>query len=194
MSNIKVIKSIRAKTSLSFKDIKKAVEKLNTSDEDKIIKHLREQGSLKMEKRQDRQTSEGFIFTYVHEGRVGVMLEIRSETDFVSRGEAFQQLGKDVALHIAAMQPKFIKAEEMDAEFVKKEMEIAKVLLEKEGKPAEIIDKILAGKERKLAQEVCLLEQSFLKDTKITVEQYLMQVSQTVGEKLEITRFTTYTL
>jgi len=194
MANMELVKSIRNKTLLSLKDINKAIDELQTTDEDKIIAHLREQGALKMEKRQDRQTSYGAIFSYIHEGRIGVLLEVRSETDFVARSESFQELGKNLGLHIAASQPKFVKIEEMDQNFVASEMEIARHLLENEGKPANMIEKILEGKKSKLAEEVCLLEQSYIKNPDIKIKQLVMEVSQSTGEKLEITRFTIYSL
>lgn len=192
--SIELVKSIRAKTSLSLKEIKKAIEELGSADEQSIIDHLRKQGALKAQKRQDRQTSEGGVFCYSHEGRIGVMAEVRCETDFVSRGDDFQQLGKDLTLHIAAMQPKFVAADEMDQDFVDKEMEVARAQLVDEGKPAEIIDKILEGKKGKLAEEVCLLAQPFFKDSKKSVGDIITEAIQTTGEKIEVARFTTYSM
>lgn len=194
MSNIEIIKSIREKTGLSLKDIKKAVEELNTNDEQTVIKHLREQGALKAQARQDRQTNQGLVTAYVHEGRIGVLLEMKSETDFVSRGDAFGQVAKDICLHIAATQPKFIRPEDADQEYINSEMEIAKKQLENEGKPAEMVEKILNGKKNKILEEVSLLSQPFLKDSSKTVQQIVDELSQTTGEKIEITRFTCYVL
>jgi elongation factor Ts len=194
MSAIEIIKSIREKTGLSLKDIKKAVTAMPDSSEDQIIDHLRKQGVLKQQSRQDRVTSQGSIFSYVHEGRIGILLEIKCETDFVSRSDVFQEFGKDVSLHIAAYQPQFLSEEEVTADFIDKELEIAKSQLEQEGKPAEIIDKILEGKKRKINEEVTLLNQSFLKDPDKKIKDVVAEVGQTTGEKVEITRFTIMTL
>lgn len=192
MSQIEVIKKIREMTGLSLKDIKAAVEKLNTEDEDKIITYLREQGALKISGRQDRQTGQGRIFTYVHEGRIGVMIELRCETDFVSRGDVFKQYGNDICLHVAAMQPMFLKTDDVHQEFVDKEMDIAKKLLLDEGKPADKIDMILGNKMNKIKEEVSLLAQAFFKDAKKTVQDIVNELSQATGEKVELTRFTIY--
>jgi elongation factor Ts len=192
MSSIEVIKKIREMTGLSLKDIKNAVEHLKTEDEDKIITYLREQGSLKMAGRQDRATGHGRIFTYVHEGRIGVMIELRSETDFVSRGDVFKQYGNDICLHVAAMQPMYLRVEDVHQEFVDKEMDIAKKLLLDEGKPADKVDMILTNKLQKIKEEVSLLSQAFFKDSKKTVQDIINEVSQTTGEKIELTRFVLY--
>lgn len=192
MSSIEVIKKIREMTGLSLKDIKNAVEKLQTEDEEKIITYLREQGSLKMASRQDRATGNGRIFTYVHEGRIGVMIELRCETDFVSRGDTFKQYGNDICLHIAAMQPMFLKADDVHQEFVDKEMDIAKKLLLDEGKPADKIDMILQNKMKKIKEEVSLLSQPFFKDSAKTVQDIVNEISQSTGEKVELVRFVIY--
>lgn len=192
--SLALIKKIRENTGLSLADIKKAIDTLETDDEKAIIKYLREQGSLKAEKRSDRQTNEGGIFSYIHEGRIGVMVKIKCETDFVSRGEDFKKLGDDVTLHLAANQPKFLSPEDVDQGFITSELEIAKKQLIDEGKPEAILGKILEGKKAKLTKEVSLLSQPFLLNTDITVAQLVLEVSQTTGEKIEISEFVTYTL
>jgi elongation factor Ts len=192
--SIEIIKTIREKTGLSLKDIKSAVDHLQTEDEQKIITYLREQGALKAQNRQDRQTGQGLISSYIHEGRIGVLLEMRCETDFVSRGEIFATAAKNICLHIAATQPKFVRGEEADQSFVESELAIAKTQLMEEGKPEAMIEKILAGKKNKILEEVCLLTQPYFKDTSRTVQQILDELSQTTGEKVLITRFTLYTL
>ncbi len=194
MSSIEIIKTIREKTGLSLKDIKNAVDHLQTEDEAKIIKYLREQGALKAQNRQDRQTGQGLISSYVHEGRIGVLLEMRCETDFVSRGAAFGEVGRNICLHIAATQPKFVRPEDADQAFVESELAIARTQLVEEGKPEAMIEKILAGKKNKILEEVCLLTQPYFKDTARTVQQVIDELSQVSGEKVEITKFTIYTL
>ncbi len=194
MSNIEIIKSIRNKTGLPLKDINKAIEAVGTDSEEKIITYLREQGVLKQQARQDRDTSNGGIFAYSHDGRLGVLVELRCETDFVARSESFQELGNDIALHIAAFQPKFVSPEYVDPEFINKELDIARKQLELEGKPQDKIEIILQGKKKKISEEFSLLTQPFIKDTKITVAQAIAQVVQVTGEKIEVTRFTIFSL
>jgi elongation factor Ts len=192
--SIELIKSIRAKTGLPFKDIQKAIEHLESNDEEVIITHLREQGVLKQQARQDRETNQGGIFTYVHDNRLGVMLEVKCETDFVSRSDVFKEFGQDIALHIAAFQPKFVSSDQVDQEFVDKELEISKQQLLNEGKPEDKIAMILEGKKKKLVEEFSLLSQSFLKNPEVSVQDLLASVSQSTGEKIAITRFVIYTL
>jgi len=194
MSNIELIKSIRNKTGLPLKDISKAIEILGVVDEDKIITYLREQGVLKQQARQDRTTTNGSIFAYVHSGRIGVLVELRCETDFVARSAAFQELGNDLAMHIAAFQPKFLTPEQVDSEFLNKELDIARKQLEAEGKPKDKIELILQGKQKKIAEENALLTQPFLKDPKITVAQKIVEITQVTGEKIEVNRFVVFTL
>ena len=194
MSNIELIKSIRNKTGLPLKDISKAIEILGVVDEDKIITYLREQGVLKQQARQNRTTTNGSIFAYVHSGRIGVLVELRCETDFVARSAAFQELGNDLAMHIAAFQPKFLTPEQVDSEFLNKELDIARKQLEAEGKPKDKIELILQGKQKKIAEENSLLTQPFLKDSTITVAQKIVEITQVTGEKIEVNRFVVFTL
>jgi elongation factor Ts len=187
--SISLIKSIREKTNLSFKDIKKAVDSMPDADQEQIIDHLRKQGVLKQQSRQDRVTAQGAIFSYVHESRIGVLLEIKCETDFVARSDVFKQMGNDICLHIAAYQPAFISEADMSQEFITKELEIAKEQLLQEGKPENIIEKILDGKKSKIIEDNTLLHQQFLKDPTKQVTEYLAEVMQATGEKMEIAKF-----
>jgi elongation factor Ts len=192
--SIELIKSIRNQTGLPFKDIKKAIEELKTDSEEKIITHLREQGLFKSQSRQDRSTNQGGIFTYSHESRLGVMLEIKCETDFVSRNEAFKELGLDLCLHIIAYQPQAIDETGISQEYIEKELSIAKTQLLNEGKDESKIEMILTGKKNKIVSESSLIKQPFLKDPKLTVEQYIASVSQSTGEKIVVSRFVVYNL
>ncbi len=192
--SISLIKTIREKTGLSFKDIKKAVDAMPEAGEDQIIDHLRKQGVLKQQSRQDRVTAQGAIFSYVHEGRIGVLLEVKCETDFVARSDVFKQMGNDICLHIAAYQPAFISESDMSEEFINKEIEIAKEQLIQEGKPENIIDKILEGKKGKIIEENTLLHQQFLKEPTMKVTDHLAEVMQATGEKIEIAKFLILTL
>jgi elongation factor Ts len=194
MANIDLIKNIREQTGLSFKDIKNAIDHVGSDDQEKIITYLREQGALKVQGRQDRQTAQGRIFSYVHEGRIGVMIELRCETDFVSRGEVFAEAGKNFCLHVAASQPKFLKPEEASQEWIEKELEIAKTQLLEEGKPEEKIGMILEGKRKKMVEEVSLLTQPYLMDPKKTITDMINELSQATGEKVELSRYITFVL
>lgn len=194
MSSIELIKSIRNRTSLSFNEIKKAIETVGGTDEEKIIVYLREQGVLKAQARADRETKQGGIFNYVHDGKIGVLVEIKCETDFVSRGDLFKALGNDICLHIAAYRPQFLSEDNVDQEFIDKELEIAREQMINEGKPENMLEKILIGKKASIQKEFSLLSQPFIKDPSITVSNYVTNVSQETGEKIEITRFTVFCL
>ena len=194
MSNINLIKEIRQMTSLSFKDIKKAVEELGSEDAQEVIDHLRKNGALKAQSRAGRSTDQGNIFTYSHEGRVGVMIEVTCETDFVARSDDFQALGKNLCLHTAAYQPKFVSEDQVDEAFIAKELEIAKDQLIKEGKDESIIDKILMGKKAKISKENTLLSQPFLLDTSLSVQDHISQLIQKTGENIQVKRFVIYSM
>jgi elongation factor Ts len=194
MANTDLIKSIRYKTNLSFSDISKAIAAVGGENEDEIITYLKKQGVLKSAAKQGREASNGSIFSYVHELRIGVLLEIKCESDFVARGQDFQTMGQDILLHIAAYQPKFISSEQVDQNFIDTELKLAEEKLVAEGKDTAMISKILDGKKGKMAKELSLLTQEFLKDPSITVADYIGQNSAKCGEKIEITRFCVYNL
>jgi elongation factor Ts len=194
MANIDLIKTIRYKTNLSFKDINNAIAELNTDNEAEIIAYLKKQGVLKSAAKQGREATNGSIFTYTHEMRIGVILELKCESDFVARGSDFQTLGNDILLHIAAYQPKFIADTEVSPEFISNELEITKAKMIDEGKDSAMIEKILEGKKAKLAKEVSLLSQPFLKDPSITVAEYIGQIIAKTGENIQLTRFSIFNL
>jgi elongation factor Ts len=193
-SNIELIKTIRYKTNLSFKDIKNAIEALNTDNEAEIIDYLKKQGVLKSAAKEGREAAQGSIFTYTHEMRIGVMIEIKCETDFVARGEDFQQLGKELCLHIAAYQPKFVSDKDVSQEYIESELALARTKLEEEGKAAEMITKILEGKKAKMAKEVSLLSQPFLMNMEISVDEHVRQLMAKSGENLQVSKFVVYNL
>lgn len=192
--SISLIKKIREDTGLSLKDIKKAVDEFGSDSEEKIIDHLRKQGVLKKDSRSDRQTNNGRVFAYVHEGRIGVMLELKCETDFVARSDSFIELGNDLCLHIAAYRPMYVSPDQAPLEFIEKELEISKAQLISENKPAEMIEKILLGKKSKILEENAALKQAFLKNPTITIEDRITEVSSITGEKIEFTKFVIYSL
>jgi elongation factor Ts len=183
MTEIELIKTIREKTSLPLKDIKKAIESVG-NDEDAVVKFLREQGTLKSQTRSDRATTQGGVFTYNHENRLAVVVVIKCETDFVARSDSFKNLGNDLALHAAAYRPQTYNKSDVEESFIEKELEIAKNQLINEGKNEDIIAKILTGKKSKILEDVAMESQPFLKDPSITVENYVNQVSQETGEKI----------
>ena len=194
MSNLDLIKNIRNKTSLPLKDIVKAIEATGAEDEDQIITYLREQGVLKQQSKEGRETSQGGIFSYVHDGRIGVLLEIKCETDFVSLSSTFQELGSDLTLHIAAYRPKFVSSSEVDQNFIEKELEIAKQQLLNEGKPEDKIEMILQGKQKKILEENSLLSQPFLKNPELSVNDVINQTIQKTSENIKVTRFSVFSL
>jgi elongation factor Ts len=194
MANVELVKAIRYKTNLSFKDINNAIAAVGSEDETAIIDYLKKQGVLKSAAKQGRETTTGAIFTYTHEMRIGVMIEIKCESDFVARGEDFQNLGKEICLHIAAYQPKFVTAEEVSQEYINSELELAKVKLIEQGKPEDMIGKILEGMKNKMAKEVSLLSQPFLMNPDISVADQIAGLTAKIGEKVEVSKFVVYNL
>lgn len=192
--SIEIVKQVRTKTGLPLKDIKKAIETLQTDNVDDIIKYLREQGFIKQQSRQGRDTSQGGVFSYVHESRIGVMIVLNCETDFVSRSEIFKSFANDVCLHITAYQPRFISEDQISEDFITSELDIARQQLLNDGKPEDKIEMILAGKKSKIAKDNSLLSQPFLKDTTRTVGEVLAELIQTTGELITVSKFTLITL
>jgi len=188
------IAKLRAQTGAGMMDCKNALEESN-GDFEKAIDWLRKRGAAKAAKRADKVASEGKVFTYLHgEGKIGVMLELNSETDFVAKNEAFLALGNDITMHIAAMNPKYLSSDEVSQEDMDREKEIYRAQLTAEGKPEAMIEKILEGKMGKFYSEVCLLEQAFIKDEDKTIEQLLTATSGSIGEKITLRRFARFEL
>jgi len=185
------IAKLRAQTGAGMLDCKKALEESN-ADFDKAIDWLRKRGAAKAAKRAGKIAAEGKIFSYIHGGRVGVMLELNSETDFVAKNERFLILGSDIAMHIAAMNPKYLSKEDVTTEDLDREKAIYIDQLKAENKPEEMIEKILEGKMGKFYSENCLLKQSFIKDEDKTIESLLTEISGEIGEKITLRRFTRY--
>lgn len=187
------VKDLREKTGAGMMDCKAALAE-SKGDMEKAIDYLRKKGLAAMSKKASREAKEGTIGTYVHNGKIGVMVEVNCETDFVARNEDFVEFVKDVAMQIAATDPAFLKAEDMDAKFVEKEKQIYAEQLRASGKPENMIDKIVEGKISKLATEVCLLEQKFVKNPDKTITSLLADLTLKLGEKIEIRRFVRYAL
>ena len=185
----KDVAELRAKTNAGMMDCKKALVECD-GDFEKAMVWLREKGIAAAAKKQSRIASEGIVSSYIHMGgKIGVLVEINCETDFVAKTEAFQAIGHDVALQIAAAAPKYVRIEEVPAEELEKEKDILKNQALNEGKPAQIIDKMVEGRVKKFYQDVCLMEQTFVKDPSMTISQYINEKILQIGEKINIRRF-----
>lgn len=187
------VRDLRAKTGAGMMDCKKALSECN-GDMEKSIDYLRKKGLAAVQKRQGRIASEGVIGSYIHNGKIGVMVEVNCETDFVAKNEDFQRFAKDVAMHIAASDPKFIRATDIDEGFKNREAEIYAAQLKEQGKPDNMIAKIVEGKISKLSKDVCLLEQPFVKNPDVSVSDLLNEITLKLGEKIDIRRFVKYNL
>jgi elongation factor Ts len=188
------IKELREATGAGILDCRKALEQAG-GDFDKAVDFLREKGLATAAKRSDRTASEGMVELYSHGGgRVGVMVEVNCETDFVARSEAFRTFAHEVALQIAAGAPRFLRPEDVPAEVYEHEREIARARAREEGKPEAILEKIVEGRIEKFKDEACLLRQSYIRDENITVEKLLMQNVAAIGENIVIRRFARWEL
>ncbi|RUM48357.1 MAG: elongation factor Ts [Hydrogenothermus sp.] len=185
----KLVKKLREMTGAGMLDCKKALEETNGNLEE-AVELLRKKGIAKAAKKAGRETKEGLIHSYIHAGgRVGVLLELNCETDFVARNETFKELANELALQIAAMKPKWVKREDVPEEIVAKEGEIAREAAIAEGKPEHIAEKIAEGKVNKFFQENCLLEQKYIKDESKTVEELIKEYIAKIGENIQVGRF-----
>jgi elongation factor Ts len=188
------IKELREATGAGILDCRKALEQAG-GDFDKAVDFLREKGLATAAKRSDRTASEGMVELYSHGGgRVGVMVEVNCETDFVARSEAFRTFAHEVALQIAAGAPRFLRPEDVPAEVYEHEREIARARAREEGKPEAILEKIVEGRIEKFKDEACLLRQPYIRDENITVEKLLMQNVAAIGENIIIRRFARWEL
>lgn len=183
-----MVKELRETTGAGMMDCKNALVEKNGNIEE-AVKYLREKGIAKAAKKMDRIASEGIISSYIHGGRIGVIVEINSETDFVAKNADFQEFGKDIAMQIAAANPLYVRVEEVPADAIEKEKEILRNQALNEGKPAQIVEKMVEGRIAKYYKEVCLLEQPFIKDPDKTVDQLLKEKIAVIGENLSIRRF-----
>lgn len=184
-----MIKELRAATSAPMLDCRKALQEAD-GDYQKAVDWLREKGMATAAKRADRDASNGVVELYSHGGgRVGVMVEINCETDFVARAEQFRHLAHEIALQIAASAPKYIKAEDIPAEELQRESEIARARAIEEGKPEAVMAKIVDGRVEKYKDEVCLLRQTYIRDKSLTIEKLILQNVAAIGESVIVRRF-----
>jgi elongation factor Ts len=190
----KDVKELRERTGAGMMECKAALEETG-GDQEKAIDILRAKGAAKAAKRSAREASEGAVGSYIHMGgRIGVLVEINCETDFVARNDEFQRLVRDVAMHIAAASPVAVSREDVPADEVERERAVYREQMRESGKPEKIWDKIVEGKLEKYFQEVALLEQPFVKDPDITVGQLVTQAGAKTGENIVVRRFTRYSL
>ena len=185
----KQVSELRARTSAGMMDCKKALEEAG-GDMDKAAEILRKKGIAKAEKRAGRVAAQGVVVSYIHHnGQVGVLLELNSETDFVARNEAFRELARDIALHVASADPIGVTPEDIPAEVLERERRIAEEQVAAEGKPENVRAKIVEGKLKKFVAERTLTEQPYVKDDSKTVGQLIKEVSGKLGEAVHVRRF-----
>jgi len=195
MAKVKVtaemVKELREKTGAGMMDCKRALEETE-GDFGRAEEWLRKKGITGAAKKAGRVAAEGLVGAYVHNGKVGVLVEVNCETDFVARNEDFQALVKDLALHIAALNPLYVRRDEVPPEVLEKEAEIERVKLREQKKPEAMIEKILTGKMEKYYETVCLVDQPFVKDDKKKVHEVVTAAVAKIGENIHIRRFTRY--
>ena len=189
-----LVKELRVKTGAGIMDCKEAL-KVSNGNFDKAVDFLREKGLSAATKKSSRATKDGLITSYIHMGgKVGVMIEVNCETDFVAKTENFRNLTRDLAMHIAAMNPLYVKPEDVPEAVLQREKDIYRKQVIAEGKPEKIADKIVEGKLKKYFEEVCLLKQKFIKDTAMTVEDLIKASIAATGENILVRRFVRYQL
>jgi elongation factor Ts len=188
------IKALREETGVGILDCRKALEDAN-GDIDKALEALREKGLAIVAKRGERETSEGVLDLYSHgDGRVGVMVEVNSETDFVARSEKFREFAHEIALQIAASAPSYIRVDDIPEQVLEQRRQIEREEALAEGKPEEIVERIVEGRIKKFLDEACLLRQDYIRDDNLTIEQLLLQNVAAIGENIVIRRFVRWEL
>lgn len=187
-----LLKELRETTGAGMMEVKSALDEAG-GDKDKAVEILRKKGALKIAKKADRVANEGIVESYIHAGgRVGVLLELNTETDFVARTDDFKALAKEIALHIAAANPLYVNIEDVPEEVLEKEKEIYKEQVK--DKPENIIDQIVQGKVAKYYEEACLMEQPFVKDPDKKIKDIIAEAVSKLGEKIAVRRFVRYNL
>jgi elongation factor Ts len=189
-----VVKKLRDKTGAGMMDCKNALTETK-GDMELAIDYLRKKGAAVAAKRADRETNQGVVEAYIHAGgRIGAMVELNCETDFVAKTAGFKQLAHDIAMQVAAMTPLYVSREQIPQAVIEKELEIYKIQAQNEGKPAQIAEKISQGRLEKFYQETVLIEQSFIKDSGKTIKDIIDEETAKVGEKITVRRFLRYHL
>ncbi len=189
-----MVKDLRQATGAGVLEAKKALVATD-GDFEAAVDILREKGAARAAKRAERSANEGIIEMYAHPGnRVGVMLELNCETDFVARNDQFKELAHDLALHIAAMSPLYLTTEDVPTEELEREVEVLRSQALAEGKPENIVEKIVSGRINKYYEEVCLMEQGFVKDDSIKIKDMITEAVSSIGENIQLRRFARYEL
>jgi elongation factor Ts len=188
-----LVKELRERTGVGFMECKSALQESNGDIEAAVIV-LRKRGLASLAKKSSRETKDGLIGAYIHNGKIGVMLEVNCETDFVARNPDFQTLVKDLAMHIAASDPRFIRREDVTEDVLAREREIYAEQARATGKPENVLEKIVEGRMSKYYSEACLLEQPFVKDPAISVRDHIAAHIQKIGENIQVRRFVRYRL
>jgi elongation factor Ts len=187
-----MVKELRQRTGIGVMECKGALKEADGNLE-KSIEILRKKGYARAQDKAARRANEGLVGSYIHSnGRIGVLVEVNCESDFVARNGEFQELVKNICLQIAAANPKYIAPEDIPAEVIEQEKEIVRAQFQDSKKPAEIVEKIVQGKLGKLYEEVCLLDQVYIKDDKVTIRQIVQSAIAKIGENIKIGRFTRY--
>jgi elongation factor Ts len=186
-----LVKELREKTGVGFMECKNALQEAK-GDLEEAITVLRKKGLSAGAKKAGRETKDGLIGSYVHNGKIGVLVEVNCETDFVARNSDFQALVKDIAMHIAASDPRFVRKEDVGEDVLEKEREILMAQAQATGKPENVLGKIVEGRMSKFYSETCLLEQPFVKEPSITVRDHIAMHIQKIGENIQVRRFVRY--
>ncbi|RKY78140.1 elongation factor Ts [candidate division KSB1 bacterium] len=189
-----MVKQLREQTGAGIMDCKKALQE-NNGDFAKAMEYLRKKGIVAAQKRSTRETGEGIIDAYIHPGsRLGVLIEVNCETDFVANTNEFRRFVRDMAMQVAASNPLVISREQLAPEIIEREMEIYRTQAKESGKPDHVVEKIVQGKVEKFYQDVCLLEQSYIRDPEKTVQDVLTEITAKLGENIQIKRFVRFHL
>jgi elongation factor Ts len=189
-----LVKELRERTGAGMMDCKKALSETG-GDIEKAVVYLREKGLAAAAKKAGRIAAEGVVESYIHgTGKIGVLVEVNCETDFVAKTDEFRGLVRDIAMQVAAAKPEFVRREEVPSEELEKEKDILRAQALNEGKPAKIVDKMVEGRIEKYYKEMCLLEQPFIKDTNMTVQQLITEKIAKIGENINIRRFARFEL
>ncbi|MCX7923907.1 MAG: translation elongation factor Ts [Clostridia bacterium] len=189
MITAELVKQLRERTGAGMMDCKKALTESN-GDMDKAIEYLREKGLAAAAKKSGRTAAEGLVEAYIHgNGRIGVLVEVNIETDFAAKNDEFKTLVKDIAMQIAANKPEYIRREDVPADVIEKEKEVLRAQALNEGKPEKVVEKMVEGRIEKFYSEICLLEQSWIKDPDKTISQLVTEKIATIGENINIRRF-----
>jgi len=190
----KMTSELRTKTGAGMMDCKQALQ-ATEGDVEKAIDWLRQKGLASAQKKSARAASMGAVHSYIHAGgKIGVLLEVNCETDFVARTDGFQELVHDIAMHIAAAAPQYVRRDEVSKDHLEREREVYRAQAKEQGKPDKILDKIVDGKVEKFFADVCLLEQPFVKDPDKTIEELVKEKIGTIGENISVRRFVRYQL